>query len=76
MPYWTKFIDMNKTLVIILIVLALSLIAYNATLLNFENLFEGDSLIAAISIIASSCAIVLLLIFMQAKKIEQKIKKG
>jgi len=67
---------MNKTLVIILIVLALSLIAYNATLLNFENLFEGDSLIAAISIIASSCAIVLLLIFMQAKKIEQKIKKG
>ena len=67
---------MNKTLVIILIVLALILIAYNATLLNFENLFEGDSLIAAISIIASSCAIVLLLIFMQAKKIEEKIKKG
>ena len=50
--------------------------SYNITLLDFDNLFEGDSLIAAIGIVASLCAIVLLLIFMTAKKIEEKVKKG
>ncbi|GMN10220.1 hypothetical protein MTsPCn9_13650 [Croceitalea sp. MTPC9] len=67
---------MNKTLILILIFLALGLLAYNVTLLDFDTLFEGDSLIAAIGIVASLCAIVLLLIFMTAKKIEEKIKKG
>ncbi|WP_350289344.1 hypothetical protein [uncultured Croceitalea sp.] len=67
---------MNKTLILILILIALGLIAYNVTLLNFDALFEGDSLIAAIGIVASLCAIVLLLIFMTAKKIEEKVKKG
>ena len=67
---------MNKTITLILIFLAAILIAYNTTLLDFDNLFEGDSLIAAIGIVASLCAIVLLLIFMTAKKIEEKVKKG
>ncbi|MFD2587288.1 hypothetical protein ACFSQJ_10125 [Croceitalea marina] len=67
---------MNKTLTLILIIIALGLIAYNVTLLDFNNLFDGDSLIAAIGIVASLCAIVLLLIFMTAKKIEEKVKKG
>jgi len=67
---------MSKTLILILILIALGLVAYNVTLLDFSNLFEGDSLIAAIGIVASLCAIVLLLIFMTAKKIEEKVKKG
>ncbi len=67
---------MNKTITLILIFLAAILIVYNTTLLDFDNLFEGDSLIAAIGIVASLCAIVLLLIFMTAKKIEEKVKKG
>lgn len=67
---------MNKTLIIILILIALGLIAYNVTLLNFDAIFEGDSLIAAIGVVASLCAIVLLLIFMTAKKIEEKVKKS
>ena len=67
---------MNKTITLILIFLAAILIAYNITLLDLDNLFEGDSLIAAIGIVASLCAIVLLLIFMTAKKIEEKVKKG
>jgi hypothetical protein len=67
---------MNKTVTLILIFIALGLIAYNVTLLNFDAIFEGDSLIAAIGIVASLCAIVLLLIFMTAKKIEQKVKKN
>lgn len=66
---------MNKTLTIILIVLAVALIAYNVTLVNFENPLEGDSIIALIGIVASLCAIVLLLIFMTSKKIQDKVNK-
>lgn len=66
---------MNKTLTIILIVLAVALIAYNVTLVNFENLFEGNSIIALIGIVASLCAVVLLLIFMTSKRIQDKVNK-
>jgi hypothetical protein len=66
---------MNKTFIIILIVLAVALIAYNVTLVNFENLFEGNSIIALIGIAASLCAIVLLLIFITSKKIQKKVNK-
>lgn len=65
---------MNKTLITILIFLALGLIAYNVTLVNFEAPFQGDSTVALIGIVASLCAIVLLLIFMTSKKIDKKIK--
>ncbi len=65
---------MNKKFIVILIILALVLIAYNVTLLNFENLLEGDSAIALIGIVASLCAIVLLLIFITSKKIQEKSK--
>ncbi len=66
---------MNKTPTIILIVLAFALIAYNVTLVNFENPLEGNSIIALIGIVASLCAIVLLLIFMTSKKIQDKVNK-
>tara|TARA_R110002167_G_scaffold108803_3_gene277706 strand:- start:5192 stop:5395 length:204 start_codon:yes stop_codon:yes gene_type:complete len=64
---------MNRTISVILIFLAIALIAYNVTLVNFEDPFEGNSIIALIGIVASFCAIVLLLIFMVSKKIEKKI---
>ena len=64
---------MNKTLTIILILLAIALIAYNVTLLDFENPFQGNSTIALIGIAASLCAIVLLLIFLTSKKIQKKL---
>ncbi len=63
---------MKNPLYIILIVLALALITYNVTLVNFENPFEGDSIIAIIGIAASLCAVVLLLIFLTSKKIQDK----
>jgi len=66
---------MNKTFSIILIILALALIAYNVTLVDFENPFQGDSTVALIGIVASLCAIVLLLIFMTSKKIQKKLNK-
>lgn len=64
---------MSKTVSIVLILLAIALIAYNVTLLNFEALFEGDSIIALIGIAASLCAIILLLIYMTSKKIQSKM---
>ncbi len=66
---------MNKTLNIILIVLALALIAYNVTLIDFEKPLQGDSTIALIGILAALCAIVLLLIFRASKKIQRKLDK-
>ena len=65
---------MNRTLLIILIFLASVLAIYNVTLLDFDQMFEEDSLVACIGILASACAIVLLLIFSTSKKIEQEIK--
>ena len=69
------FIAMNKTLSIIIIILALGLMAYNVTLVDFENPLQGDSTIALIGILASLCAVVLLLIFITSKKIEKKLKE-
>lgn len=66
---------MNKTFALVLILLALGLIAYNVTLVDFDNPIQGDSTIALIGIVASLCAIVLMLIFMTSKKIDKKLKK-
>lgn len=65
---------MNRTFSLILILLALGLIAYNVTLVDFEAPFQGDSTIALIGIVASLCAVVLLLIFMASKKVEKKLR--
>ncbi|WP_373519739.1 hypothetical protein [Pricia sp.] len=65
---------MNKTLNIILILLALALMAYNVTMVDFQNPFEGDSTVALIGILAPLCAIALLLIFRTSKKIQRKIE--
>lgn len=64
---------MNKILLIVLIVLALGLIAYNVTLVDFNAPLQGDSLIALIGILAALCAIVLLLIYNTSRKIQKKI---
>lgn len=55
--------------------LAVVLIGINATMLDFKNLFEGDSLIAIIGILAILCAVVLILIFNLSKSIDNKLKK-
>ena len=57
----------------ILIVLALGLIIFNVTLLDFKNPFEGNSIIAFIGIAASMCAVLILLIFRMSKSIEEKM---
>jgi hypothetical protein len=67
---------MNKTLTIILIVLAIGLIAFNVTMLDFQDPFGGNSSIAWVGIIAPLCAILLLLINQRAKKIADKVKEN
>ncbi|TDQ32628.1 hypothetical protein [Zeaxanthinibacter enoshimensis] len=66
---------MNKYLSIILVVLALALIAYNVTVIDFNDPLQGDSTIAIIGIVAALCAIVLILIFNTSKKIQKKIEE-
>ncbi len=56
----------------ILVFLALALIIFNVTLLDFRNPFKGDSIVAFIGIAASFCAVLILLIFRMSKKIEEK----
>ncbi|WP_395061516.1 hypothetical protein [Flavobacterium sp.] len=63
-----------KIFTTILIILAIALIIFNITQLDFNNPLEGNSMIALIGIIASFCAVFILLIFKMSKKIEEKLK--
>ena len=54
-------------------VLAVGLIIFNISLLDFKNPLEGNSMIALIGIAASFCAILILLIFKMSKSIEEKM---
>jgi len=60
----------------ILVVIALALIIFNITLLDFDHLFEGNSMVALIGIAASFCAVFILLIFRMSKMIEEKTKNN
>lgn len=57
----------------ILVVLALGLIVFNISLLDFKHPLEGNSMVAFIGIAASICAILILLIFRMSKSIEEKM---
>ncbi|AWA29076.1 hypothetical protein HYN48_02665 [Flavobacterium magnum] len=63
-----------KIFTTILIFFALALIVFNITQLNFKNLLVGDSLVALIGIVASFCAVFILIIFRMSKAIEHKTK--
>ncbi|WP_291118941.1 hypothetical protein [Flavobacterium sp. UBA6135] len=63
-----------KILHYILFILAFALIVFNVTQLNFDNILSNDSVIAMIGIVASFCAILILLIFRMSKSIEDKLK--
>ena len=63
-----------KIFTTLLIIVAIALIVFNITLLDFNNPMEGDSFVALVGVIASFCAVFILLIFKMSKKIEQKLK--
>ena len=57
----------------ILVLLAVSLLVFNITLIDFQNPFDGDSVIALVGVVASFCAVLILLIFRMSKKIVEKM---
>ncbi len=59
----------------ILFLITLIFIIANLLKLDYINPLKGDSMIALISLTASLCAFLLLLIFRMSKKIENKLKK-
>ena len=63
-----------KIFVYILLAVAAGLCIFNITQLDFDNLFEGDSLIAAIGVLGSACVLLLLLILQTSLKIKTKKK--
>ncbi len=62
-----------KNLIYGLMVLAMGLMVFNLTKVDFQNLFEGHNLIPAIGIIAPLIVVVLLGILLISKKIEEKV---
>ncbi|WP_418264104.1 hypothetical protein [Flavobacterium faecale] len=61
-----------KIFINILVFLAVALIIFNISMLDFKDPFQGDSAVAFIGIAASFCAVLILLIFKMSKKIEEK----
>lgn len=57
-----------------IIALALILGVFNATKIDFNAPFEGESIVGVITLLASLCAIILMLILLVSKRIEQKVK--
>ncbi len=57
-----------------LIFVAIALIVFNVTLLDFNNPMEGNSMVALIGIVAAFCAVFILLIFKMSKRIDEKLK--
>jgi len=66
---------MNKKVTVVLIILALALIAYNVTIIDFSDPLGEESIIAVIGVVAALCAIVLLLILLTSRNIQKKIDK-
>ncbi len=61
-----------KIFIYILMALALAVIVYNATLLDFNDLLAKDSSIALIGILAAAIVIVLLGILLTSKAIDKR----
>jgi hypothetical protein len=57
----------------VLVALAIGLIIFNISLLDFHNPIKGNSMISLIGIVAAICAILILVIFKMSKSIEEKM---
>jgi len=64
-----------RVFTIVATIIAIALIIFTATKLNFDALFRSESATAAMTIIAALCVIVLLQIFRISKKIEKLHKR-
>lgn len=53
----------------------MGLLVYNASLLDFDNLFGEDSSMALAGIVASLCVIILMFILMVSRAIQKRIEE-
>ncbi|XMO88185.1 hypothetical protein AAFN75_07790 [Algibacter sp. AS12] len=65
-----------KIFTIILSIIAMGLIIFNVTQIDFNAPFKDESIVALITIVASLCVIVMMAILRISKRIEQKVKTG
>ncbi|GAA4279970.1 hypothetical protein [Gaetbulibacter aestuarii] len=65
-----------KILSIVLSVIALGLIIFNLTIIDFNASFDGNNKVAVITILASLCVILMMGILYVSKRIEQKVKEN
>lgn len=63
-----------KIFIFILMVIGLGLIVFNATKLDLEKPFIGDSAVAAIGILAAACAVLLMITLKVALNVRRKKK--
>ena len=63
-----------KKLIYVLGALALGLVVFNLFQIDYADPFTGDSLVAIIGVVAGLCAVLLLVILLLAKKIQQRIR--
>lgn len=64
-----------KIFTIILIIISVGLIGFNISIIDFNKpLLQGKSFVAIVGIIASLCALFIVIIFKMSKKIEEKMK--
>ena len=64
-----------KHFINVLLIVAILLIGFNLTQIDFSNPFGDDSIVAAITVLAGLCAILLLSILKISKKIDDTLKK-
>ena len=64
-----------KVVLYILLGLASALMIFNLTKIDYATPFEGNSMVAVISVVACLCAILLLVILMMSRKIAEKSRK-
>ena len=63
-----------RTFTYILSIIALALIAFNVSKLDCDNVFEGESMVAVITIVSGLCAIILLTIIRISRRIDRKLR--
>lgn len=56
-------------------ILALLMVVFNATKIDYNAPLQGDSSVAVIGVLASTCAFLLLFILLLSKKIAEKVNK-
>lgn len=64
-----------KAFNIIFTILAVGLIIFNSTQVDFNNPFEGESVVALITVFTSLCAIALLQVLRLSKKVSKQLNK-